>query len=439
MELQRTIKSRVSIKGIGLQTGKEITLTLLPAPANSGISFRRTDIKDSELIPARASKVVEPQAKPRRTTIGSNGSEIQTVEHILAALAGVAVDNVIIEVDGGEIPGLDGSAKPYVELIKKAGIIQQDAPKKYLVVKEPLWVEDGDSSVAVFPSDSFRISYTLRYDNTKIGSQYASFAINEKIFESEIAPSRTFCLASEVNGLKALGLGKGANYENTLVVSEDGIVQNKLRFEDEFVRHKISDLIGDLYLLGAPLKAHVVAIKSGHALNIKMLNRLNQYMTRQSQAAIISPSKEVKKGFPLNVEDIKGILPHREPFLFVDEILELEEDKRAVGIKHVLENEYYFKGHFPGKPVMPGVLIMEAMAQVAGILMLYKKENRGKLAFFMAMNEAKFRRTVLPGDTLRLVVDIVRIKTKTGVVKGGAYVDGKLAAEGEFVFTLVDR
>ena len=296
MELQQTINSRVSLKGIGLHTGEECSLALLPAPVNSGITFKRIDLKESPAIPANYSKIVDPALRPRRTSIGEGSVEVQTVEHLMAALCGLSVDNVIIEVNAQELPGLDGSAKPYVELIKKAGIVAQDAPRRPLVIKEPLWIEEGDASMAVLPSDNFKVSYTLDYKNAIVGCQYLSFSIDEDVFEQQIAPSRTFCLSSEVEELKMMGLGKGANYENTIVISDKGVVGCNLRFENELVRHKISDLIGDLYLLGAPIKGHVVALKSGHSLNIKMLQRLGLYAARQSNAGVSPPSKEKTGG-----------------------------------------------------------------------------------------------------------------------------------------------
>jgi UDP-3-O-[3-hydroxymyristoyl] N-acetylglucosamine deacetylase/3-hydroxyacyl-[acyl-carrier-protein] dehydratase len=338
--------------------------------------------------------------------------------------------------DSDELPGLDGSAQGFVELIKKAGIKEQDAEKEYFIPKVPIWLEEKECSLVLLPHDAFEVSYTLSYDNPLLSSQFMSINIDSAIFEKEIAPARTFCLNEEVEALKKMNIGKGANYENTIVIGKDGIINNKLRFKNEFVRHKIADLIGDLYLLGKPIKGKVIALKSGHSLNIKLTERMFSYVKKAKEAGIKSPA--VFSGMPpLNIVDIQNILPHRYPFLLIDKIVELEEDKRAVGIKNVTMNEYFFRGHFPGRPIMPGVLIVEAMAQVAGVLLLSKSSNAGKIAYFMSMNNVKFRKTVVPGDQLTLEVEIVKIKSKTGQVCTKASVDGEIVSEADLRFSLV--
>ena len=347
------------------------------------------------------------------------------------------MDNIIIEIDGPELPGLDGSATGFIEVLKKAGIENQSAKKKIYQVRSPIWVEQNGAMIMVLPDNQFRISYTLNYEHPLLRAQYISFALDEATFEKEVASSRTFCLEREVNDLREKGLGKGANYENTVVVGQNGVIDNDLRFEDEFARHKILDLLGDLYLLGYGIKGHIIAVRSGHPLNISLVDRINMQREKVQAGGIKAVYVETGANV-LDSSDIQKILPHRYPFLLVDKIIELESDKRAVGIKNVTMNEHFFTGHFPGNPVMPGVLIIEAMAQVAGVLMLNKKENVGKTAYFISLDKAKFRKTVVPGDQLRLEVEVIKLKSKTGQVHTKALVDGEIVSEADLMFALVE-
>jgi len=271
---QRTIEKDVRLEGIGLQTGRPVTLNLKSSPANSGINFIRADLPNKPLLNIQSLALDGDNTKERRTTLGVGPIEIQTTEHLLAALSGASMDNIVIEMDQAELPGLDGSAKDFLEALTKAGIAEQDAPKKVLKIDSPVWCNDGDSLLAVFPDEDFRVSYTLSYDNKALGTQFFSAILNEKSFASEIAPARTFCLEEEALELLKRGLGKGANHENTLVIGKDGPIKNRYRFADEPVRHKILDLIGDLYILGMPIKGHVVAIRSGHRLNMELVKKL---------------------------------------------------------------------------------------------------------------------------------------------------------------------
>ncbi|MDP2922903.1 MAG: UDP-3-O-acyl-N-acetylglucosamine deacetylase [Candidatus Omnitrophota bacterium] len=435
MDKQRTIKAKVSFEGIGLHGGQHTKIEILPAPANTGIVFLRQDISFS-LIKADLYSVMGPEKFPRRTSIGVNGVYVHTIEHLMAAFHLLGIENVQINIWGDEVPGLDGSAKDFIEKIQEVGLAQLEAPTNYLIIKEPLWVEEGSSSIIVLPYPQARISYALQYDNPLIGSGYTDIVLNGELKENIFA-ARTFCLEEEVKFLLDMGLGKGANYENTLVVSKHGIIKNKLRFTDEFVKHKILDLIGDLYLAG-PVKGYIIAVKSGHSLNIKLLDKLRRHKEKTLSAGVGSQTSYIPKGKELSSAEIMNLLPHRYPFLLVDRIIDLDPCKRAVGIKNVSMNENFFQGHFPGRPIMPGVLIIEAMAQVGGVLMLASEEHRGKLAYFMAANNAKFRKTVVPGD--QLVIEIVagKVKSKTGTVYAKASVDGKIVAEAELMFALVE-
>ena len=298
-------------------------------------------------------------------------------------------------------------------------------------------VAEGESSITVFPDTTLRISYMLSYDHPSLKSQFASFALNgAATFEEKIAPARTFCFQAEADALRAAGLGKGATFDNTLVIGEHGVMQNTLRFDDEFARHKILDLLGDLYLLGAHLRAHVIGIKSGHPLNVKLLLKLHQAMERWKLGSLQS-SSEVMVGPQLDITQIQKILPHRYPFLLVDRIIELTETK-AVGLKGVTINDYFFRGHFPDRPVMPGVLIVEAMAQVGGIIILNKPEHTGKLAYFMAVDNVKFRKPVVPGDQLIIEAEVKKMRSRTAQITARALVEGAVVCEGELMFALSD-
>jgi len=436
--VQKTIQQAVTLKGKGIHTAQEASVTFRPLAADMGVIFQRVDLPDKPMIKADINSALSVKKHARRTTIGGQGVEVHTIEHVMAVFSCLGVDNVLVEISGAELPGMDGSAYPYVEAIKKAGLVEQGAARRTFKVTAPLFVDDERSSIVVVPAQDFRISYTLSYDHPLVGDQYLELKIDAETFEKEVAPARTFCLFEEASQLMKDGMGKGANYDNTLVVSKDGIVKNTLRFPDEFIRHKILDLIGDLTLLGMPLKGHVIAIKSGHTMNMRLVQKMKDQLDRQYVAAIKSAEFSPKEG-RVDISTILKILPHRYPFLLVDRVISMEEGKRAVGIKNVTINDNFFEGHFPGRPVMPGVLIVEAMAQVGGVLMLSPSENRGKLAFFMAANNVKFRKPVIPGDQLRIEVVAGKIRSRTGQVTTKAFVDDELAAEAELMFALVEK
>ena len=428
MVKQRTIKNQASLKGIGIHTGKQVCITFKPAPPDSGINFIRADLPERPTIPADISYLLDTSIRERRSSIEKEGTEVHTIEHLMASFFGLGIDNIYVEINTAEAPAFDGSAKDIVTVLKEAGIREQDAPRKELLIKEPLWLEEEDSALIILPSENFSISYTLDYSYAGLKPQHNHFRINPESFEKEIAPSRTFCLKKEVVGLLNKGLGKGASLDNTVVVDEKGVPTVDLRFDDEFLRHKVLDIIGDIFLAGYFLKAHIIGIKSGHCLNLKMAQKIKTKYGNVQRTG--------KKPL-MNKEAIKKIIPHREPFLLIDEIIGLGE-MTAVGIKYVKDDEYYFAGHFPERPIMPGVLIIEALAQVGGVLMLNKPQNKGKLAYFMSIDNAKFRKVVKPGDELRLEIEIVRFKTKTGRVHGAAFVDGNIVAEADLMFSVID-
>ncbi len=437
MERQRTIKKELSIKGVGLHTENRVSLQFQPAPVDSGINFMRTDLAGRPKVSVDINNLLPLDRSPRRTSIGFGNVEIHTIEHLIAALVGLSIDNLHILIDSNEVAGLDGSAKEFTEKILEVGIEEQVKEKKYFSLREPISIEEEGSLIVALPYPNLRVSYTLSYNHPFLKTQYLDLMITPEEFKEKIAFARTFCLEEEVSDLLALGLGKGANYENTLVVGEKGVIKNKLRFEDEFIRHKILDLIGDLGLLGFSVNAHLIALKSGHPENIKLIKKIYQQKQRYESGGVRA-SYIPSEGEELDTTMITKILPHRYPFLFVDRIISLEKRKRAIGVKNVSVNEWFFTGHFPGQPVMPGVLIVECMAQVGGVLMLSLEENRGKLAYFLAADNVKFRKTVLPGDRLIIQVEAERIKSKTGLVHGKVFVEEKIVAEADLMFSLAE-
>lgn len=426
-EKQRTIAKSSSLEGVGLHTGEPVKVVFKPAEEDAGVAFVRRDLPGSPQIPASVTCL---SGQMRRTALKNGEVEVFTVEHVLAAAAGLDIDNLRIEVDASEIPNADGSALPFVRALKKAGIVEQERERRVFRVGSPVAVGEEGMSLSALPGgDGLEVSYTLQYDVPSIGTQHMTVEVNEETFCREIAPARTFSPKEEVMELRELGLGKGASYETALVVTETGVVDNELRFPDEFVRHKVLDLIGDLFLLGAPIRGRIVGVKSGHSLNAKLVRLLKDAMEKEEGGA---------EKTELGIEEIMEILPHRYPFLLVDKVIHIEKDKRVVGIKNVTNDEFFLQGHFPGRPVMPGVLQIEAMAQVAGVLLLRRGERKGKTPFLIAVEGARFRRPVVPGDQLRLEAEVVRVRSRAGQVRTKAYVDGQLVAEAEIKFMLMD-
>ncbi len=438
LQKQRTIKQEFFLEGGGLHTGSRAKIVFKPAQENTGINFIRVDLPEKPVIKAEVSNVQAQQGLPRCTTIGFGGAVIHTVEHLMSVLCGLKITNLLVEIDAPEIPGLDGSGLDFLKAIKDSGIVEQEALVEAFTISEPIGVEQNGSSIFMVPAEDFRISYTLNYDHPFLHSQFFDRVIDEKIYENEIAPSRTFCLEAEAIHLKEKGLGKGANYTNTLVVGDKGVINNKVRFQDEFARHKVLDFIGDLYLLGVPVRGHVFAVRSGHTLNFQLLKRIfNQKKKIEEQAS--QAKYEIKGKNEIDINGIMKILPHRFPFLLVDRVLEIEKGKKAIGLKNVTGNENFFQGHFPTRPIMPGVLMVEAMAQTAGVVVLTSDAHHGKVAFFMAADNVKFRKVVEPGDQLVMEVEVIKEKSRYAQIHAQASVRGEVVAEADMIFSFTDK
>ena len=428
---QRTLKKEVSFEGVGLHTGENNRVVIKPAGADQGIVFCRVDVEGAPTIPAHISKLV---GKERRTALREGPADVCTVEHLLASLYALNVDNAVIEIDGEEVPGFDGSAQLIAEKLVEAGTVEQRVPRKSFHLDEPIYVREDDVSIVALPAEGgLSIQYHLDH-RTGDTSAIQSFGFDcaPEDFAGQIAPARTFVMRNEVESLQAAGLGKGANRQNTLVMGPDGPEENELRFPDELARHKILDLLGDVALGGFDLSAHLIATRSGHTTNHKLVKQLIERMARLEDEGYLARESG------MNIRDILKLLPHRYPFLMVDRVIEMEGYQRGAGIKNVTFNEPFFQGHWPGQPIMPGVMQLEAMAQMAGILLFRKLENTGKLAVLWSIDKVKLRGAVVPGDQLRIEVETIRSRPGMGHVQGRCKVAGKLVAEARLMFTLVD-
>lgn len=451
------------MSGVGLHTGTQCTMTFKPAPEDFGIRFRRIDIGGKPEVPADVDHVIDVS---RGTTIGIGEAKVHTVEHVLAALAGLQIDNILIDLEGIEPPIGDGSAKPYVDALLHAGFEAQEAPKDYLVIDQTISYKNEEKGVEIvaLPTDDFRVTVMVDYNNPALGSQHTGLFDLEKEFVSEFSMCRTFCFLHEVEQLRDAGLIKGGNIDNAIVIVDrdlskgelkdlagklgikdsvilgsTGALNNKqLHFKNEPARHKLLDLIGDLALIGVPLKAQILAARPGHASNVEFAKKVRKLY---QQKKIIKKYQHVKKeGVVFDVNALQRILPHRYPFLLVDKIIDFQLNEKIVGVKNVSFGEAFFQGHFPGAPVMPAVLILEGLAQTGGILLLDGSDRQeGKLVMFMSINNAKFRKPVVPGDQLVYEVTMMYRKAKVCQIMGRAFVDGALVAEAEMMASIVDR
>ncbi|MBK6941637.1 MAG: UDP-3-O-[3-hydroxymyristoyl] N-acetylglucosamine deacetylase [Planctomycetes bacterium] len=431
MRNQKTLRAPLELKGIGLHTGRETTVKVLPAGPDQGVIFVRTDLPDAPHIPATLDFLAQGA---RRTALKNGEAEVNTVEHLFAAFLGLGVDNAEIHIDGPELPGLDGSAIPFAEAIQKIGLVEQKSQRIQFIADKPLHVTEGDATVMLVPNeqDELRLSYTLDLPGSGYSAQFVEVALNAETFCRDIAPARTFVLRAEADQLRAAGLGQGANTENTLVIDDGKVLENVLRFPDEFARHKLLDLAGDLFLAGVDIRGRVLATRSGHGTNRALVRLVADEMKAREVAG------QVGRDSGVDIREILQLLPHRYPFLLIDRVIELEGYRRAVGIKNVTINEPFFQGHFPSQPIMPGVLILEAMAQLAGVLLLRRLENTGKLAVLWSIDKVKLRRSVIPGDQLRIEIEATKVRDTIGQVQAWARVNDKTAAEAVLTFTLID-
>ena len=435
-EFQQTVGKTASLSGTSLHTGEKVSLKLHPAPVDHGIKFKRNDLQDEPTIDARIDnlKTVE-----RATTIGEGPTRVHTVEHVLAALSAMGVDNAIVEMDANEPPIGDGSAQPYVDLIKKAGMTVQEEPRKFFDVREPMYVESKTGALLVLlPDEKFRISCTQAGPNNRF-TQYLSMEVTPAAFEREIAPARTFVFYEDVQPLMEKNLIKGGSLENAIVVRGEAVLSKEpLRFPDEFVRHKILDIIGDLALVGRRIRGHVVAAKPGHAANADLARAVAREQTRRSALSVTRVVPRGDSGF--DTDEVMQILPHRFPFLMVDRIISFESETKCIGIKTVTINEPFFQGHFPGHPVMPGVMQVEAMAQVASILLFKLAKTTSRIGYFMSADGVKFRKPVLPGDTIFIHAELTKSRgERLAKAKCHCVVNDAVVSEGELMFTFVDK
>jgi UDP-3-O-[3-hydroxymyristoyl] N-acetylglucosamine deacetylase/3-hydroxyacyl-[acyl-carrier-protein] dehydratase len=439
---QQTINGPASFSGVGLHSGNAVTMTFLPAPPNSGIRFRRVDLEGKPEIEARVENVVETN---RSTTLAKGHTRIHTVEHVLATFAGFGIDNAVVELDANEPPVGDGSARQYCKMIETTGIVPQDERREVYAITAPIELEMGETTMTLFPHDGFKLSCTSS-DRQGRFTQFYSTELSPKNWEKELSQARTFCFYEEIEFLIKNGLIKGGSLENAVVIRDDAVLTNEpLRYPDEFVRHKMLDILGDLLLLGRPVHGHLIAVKPSHAANCELVRRISTQMRKpqtfgpppQTKLAKTVPNGPVEGELPahLDTEGVMRILPHRYPFLMVDRIAKIEGNC-IVGVKGVTINEPFFQGHFPGHPIMPGVLQLEAIAQVAGILMLRQAENAGQIAYFMSAEDVKWRKPVHPGDTLVIEVEMTKMRGKLGKAKGVCKVQGEIVSEAEVTFIL---
>ncbi|MBW6513551.1 MAG: bifunctional UDP-3-O-[3-hydroxymyristoyl] N-acetylglucosamine deacetylase/3-hydroxyacyl-ACP dehydratase [Candidatus Syntrophosphaera sp.] len=461
-EFKHTIRSEVSYTGIGLHSGEISTIRFKPAQKDEGIVFVRVDLPDKPEIPADIDHVVDIS---RGTTIGLKSATVGTIEHVLSAIKGLAIDNIRIEIDGPEAPVADGSPIVFLNLLRKAGLVQQDSERVYFEFDEAISFSAGEENVdiVIVPSNELKVTFMIDYKHPYLGTQY-TWLPSIKHFEKEFAGARTFCFINEILQLKEMGLIKGGSLENALVIAEpdmtdaelkhlqdvfgyhepvtvspEGILNNHpLRYHNEFVRHKVVDLLGDIALLGMPIRGHILAARSGHKTNVELVKKLRKIQLKQELKK--QYQKTDAKDVVFDINAIMRIIPHRYPFLLVDKIIDLKPSESIIGIKNVTINEPFFQGHFPGHPIMPGVLIIEGMAQTGGIILLNQLADPSQyVAYFASIDNVKFRKPVLPGDTLRYEMKVISLKKTISKMHGEAFVGSEKVAEGDFMAMLQEK
>jgi UDP-3-O-[3-hydroxymyristoyl] N-acetylglucosamine deacetylase/3-hydroxyacyl-[acyl-carrier-protein] dehydratase len=428
---QKTIKSEAKIAGKGLFSGQDVKVLFKPADPDTGVVFVRTDLEKPVWIPIQPSSI---DTRTRRSAVQNGEVSIETPEHCLAAIAAMDIDNIIVEIDGAEFPGFDGSSEEYFKALQKAGLEPQDAERLPLVITDSICITEDDKSIYALPNNGrgLTITYDLDYtQHTGIGRQIYSCDVNEASFAQNLARARTFALEAEARQMQAAGIGTHLSPRDILVINSDGPIRNSFRFPDECVRHKVVDLIGDLRLAGRPVVGRIVAYKSGHALNHRLVHKI-------VEGSYADRGKKTTAEALLDIRRIQRILPHRYPFLLVDKVVEIEGDHRIKGIKNVTYNEQFFQGHFPGSPVMPGVLIVEALAQVSGLLFSRTLEHTGKLAVLLTMDAVKIRKAVVPGDQLVLVAETEKVRSRAAKCNCTALIGEDVVAEAQLMFMLVD-
>ncbi len=433
---RQTIARAVSLSGVGLHLGRPCTISFQPGAPGAGIVFRRTDRPGTPEIAARVDAAVESE---RRTVLGHGDDALHTVEHVLAAVAGLGVDDLTIALDAPEPPILDGSAAPFVAALRSAGVVPHGGAVEWLELDAPVRLTDGESRYEAYPAAAFSLDVDIAFAHAAIGAQHGTYLVTPETFAEELAPARTFGFVHEVEALRAKGLIQGASTENAVVLDADGVVDGRLRWPDEFVRHKALDCVGDLALAGRRVRARVVAHRPSHRGTIRFVRALVAAARAAAPPAAPVPALSSRPNV-LGIEEIMKVLPHRYPFLLVDRIIELEPQKRVVGIKNVTINEPFFQGHFPGHPIMPGVLIVEAMAQTGGMLLLGSLPDASeKVVYFTTLDNVKFRRPVKPGDQLRLQLEVVQVRGLMCRMRGVARVDGEVVAEADMSAMVRDR
>lgn len=442
---QRSILREVTAKGKAVHTGEEVSLTIKPAPVDHGVVFRRIDLYGKPEVKASIGSVSEVV---RSTTVSDGYTKIEMTEHLLSVLNGMGVDNILVEVDGNELPVFDGSAKEYLNMIQEAEPVEQDKDREYFVLKEPISVSNGNRSLVALPYDGFKVTCTST-DQKAVHTQHLSIDIDPDTYATQIAAARTFTIYEEIEPLLKMGKIKGGSLDCAVVIKGDKILSKEpLRFPDEMVRHKILDIIGDIFLLGKPIKAHIVALIPGHALNAKLTQALHEKMIEEAEPPKkkapekkASPKVDISDVTELNIQQLLNLLPHRYPFLMVDRVIEIKDDNTELtAVKNVTVNEPHFTGHYPGNPIMPGVLQIEAMAQVAGVLMLLRCGGEGKIPLFINADKVKLRKIVTPGDQLIIEAKILKLRgNKIGSAEARCKVNGAVVSSMEMMFALVDE